>query len=106
MDAQREKMVERMEKNKNEKVLTQEQKERIWKREEEAFLKKQEKILSQKRPEPILPKSKMADKYKDKVESKLLQETKAIQEKKRDKFDSKTMSGRDAITMGGNLLGV
>lgn len=33
-------------------------------------------------------------------------ETKAIQEKKRTKFDPTVEKGRDAHTMGGNLLGV
>lgn len=45
------------------------------------------------------------DKYKDKVESKLHVETKAMQEKKREKFDPNSDKGRDAFTMGGNLLG-
>lgn len=46
------------------------------------------------------------EKYKDKVESKLLVETKAIADKKRDKYDPKKDGpGRDAMTMGGNLLG-
>ena len=45
------------------------------------------------------------NKYKDKVTSKLLVETKAIQDKKREKFDPQKEQGRDAITMGGNLLG-
>jgi len=36
----------------------------------------------------------------------LLVETKAIAEKKRDKYDrDKDGPGRDAMTMGGNLLG-
>lgn len=45
--------------------------------------------------------------YKDKVESKLLVETKAQQDKKRDKYNKeKDGPGKDAHTMGGNLLGV
>ena len=48
----------------------------------------------------------MAEFYKNKVESKLLVETKAMQDKKREKFDPSKEHGRDAITMGGNLLGV
>lgn len=43
---------------------------------------------------------------KDKVESRLNQETKAIKDKKREKFDEKKDTRRDAMTMGGNLLGV
>lgn len=46
------------------------------------------------------------DKYKDKVESKLLKETQAIHDKKRTKFDPKVEKGRDALTMGGNVLGL
>jgi len=45
-------------------------------------------------------------KQKDKVESRLNEETKAIKEKKRAKFDPKEDRGRDAMTMGGNILGV
>lgn len=41
MDAHKERMLENMEKNKQkERVMSQGQKERIWKREEEAFSKK------------------------------------------------------------------
>jgi hypothetical protein len=43
---------------------------------------------------------------KDKVESRLNQETKAIKQKKRDKFDEKKDQRKDAMTMGGNVLGV
>ena len=46
-------------------------------------------------------------KYKSKVESKLNVETKAMEGKKREKFDEgKGHAKRDAMTMGGNLLGV
>ena len=51
-------------------------------------------------------KEKLAKKAKDKVESKLTVETAAIKEKKREKFDPTKDKGRDAMTMGGNLLGV
>lgn len=48
----------------------------------------------------------IADKYKAKAESKLLVETKAMQDKKREKFDPTTDQPKDAMTMGGNLLGL
>ena len=48
-------------------------------------------------------KSKLANKYQ--VESKLLVETKAMQEKKRTKFDPENDSRGDAMTMGGRLPG-
>jgi hypothetical protein len=54
----------------------------------------------------VIPKTKMSEKYKDKVESKLLKETKAMHDKKREKFDPSSMQGRDAMTMGGNVLGL
>ena len=41
--------------------------------------------------------------YKGKVESKLHVETKAMQEKKREKFDAKNDSKQDANTFGGRL---
>lgn len=96
-----------MEKNKV-KELTQDQKERIWKREEDAFAKKQNKILSKQKKDEVasLPVTNASEKYKLKVNSKLFEETKAITEKKREKFDSTKETGRDAITMGGNILGV
>ena len=48
-----------------------------------------------------------AAELKEKVQSKLLVETKAIVEKKREKYDPKKDGpGRDCMTMGGNLLGV
>ena len=41
------------------------------------------------------------------VESKLLHETKALQDKKREKYDKERDGpGKAAHTMGGNLLGV
>jgi len=43
---------------------------------------------------------------KNKVESKLLVETKALQDKKREKYDPKKDGpGQQAHTMGGNVLG-
>lgn len=51
-------------------------------------------------------KKKMSKGIKEKVESKLNTETAAMKEKKRDKFDPTKEQGRDAMTMGGNLLGV
>ena len=51
-------------------------------------------------------KEKTTKMAKDKVESKLNVETQAMKEKKRDKFDPAKDRGRDAMTMGGNLLGV
>lgn len=41
------------------------------------------------------------------MESKLLVETKALQDKKREKYDPKKDGpGKDAHTMGGNVLGM
>jgi hypothetical protein len=42
----------------------------------------------------------------DRVESRLNQETKAMKDKKREKFDENKDLKRDAMTMGGNVLGV
>ena len=51
--------------------------------------------------------SKQAEKLKEKVPSKLLAETKAQLDKKRDKYDPKKDGpGKDAMTMGGNILGL
>ena len=47
-------------------------------------------------------KAKFAAKY-EKVESKLTVETKAMADKKRDKFVAGEGGGRDALTMGGKL---
>lgn len=89
--------------------------QRIWKREEEAFTKKHLQIqeiqakqeTGQKRAEAFKKPSKQGALYKEKVESKLLQETKAQLDKKRGKFDPKQDGpGRDAHTMGGNVLGM
>lgn len=48
-------------------------------------------------------KAKLAGKYQSKVQSKLLVETKAMQEKKRTKFNPDTDDRADALTMGGKL---
>lgn len=49
---------------------------------------------------------KVSKGIKDRVESRLNQETKAIKDKKREKFDDNKDIRRDAMTMGGNVLGV
>ena len=48
----------------------------------------------------------MSTQFKEKVESKLLVETKAAKEKKREKFDETKDQKKDAMTMGGNVLGI
>lgn len=48
-------------------------------------------------------KAKLANKYVEKVQSKLMVETKAMQEKKRSKFNPETDNRADAMTMGGKL---
>ena len=50
-------------------------------------------------------KTKMSEKYAKKVESKLFVETKAMQDKKRTKFDPEKDDRSDAMTMGGYLPG-
>jgi hypothetical protein len=49
---------------------------------------------------------KVSKGLKDRVESRLNQETKAMKDKKRDKFDENKDQKKDAMTMGGNVLGV
>ena len=49
---------------------------------------------------------KVSKGMKDRVESRLNQETKAMKDKKREKFDENKDERRDAMTMGGNVLGV
>jgi hypothetical protein len=94
------------------KIITQEQKERIFKREEEQFYKKHEKIISKQleREQQQLKmeqlQAKLSKGLKEKVESKLTAETRAMKDKKREKFDATKEKGRDAMTMGGNLLGI
>lgn len=48
-------------------------------------------------------KELVIDQYKGKVESKLLVETKAIESKKREKFDPRKDESKIAMTMGGRL---
>ena len=50
-------------------------------------------------------KSKLANKYQNKVQSKLHVETKAMQDKRRAKFNPETDERSDAMTMGGKLPG-
>jgi|LauGreDrversion4_2_1035121.scaffolds.fasta_scaffold116124_1 hypothetical protein len=92
--------------------MSQEQRERIWKREEEIFIKKHQMIVT-KQQEKEEKEARMVEVFekvskgvKDRVESRLNQETKAIKDKKRDKFDENKDQRRDAMTMGGNVLGV
>ena len=49
---------------------------------------------------------KVSKGMKDKVESRLNQDTQAIKDKKREKFDENKDQRRDAMTMGGNVLGL
>lgn len=50
-------------------------------------------------------KNKLADKYQKKVESKLFVETKAMQDKKRSKFDPEKDDRQEGHTMGAFLPG-
>lgn len=92
---------------KKEKLITFEMQERIQKREEELRLKKQQIIqakenqLREQEEKLNQAKSKLAEKYH--VESKLFEETKAAGDKKREKFDPKRESARNADTFGGRL---
>jgi len=97
---------------KKEQILSQEQRERIWKREEEIFIKKHQLIVT-KQQEKEEKEARMVDVFekaskgvKDRVESKLNHETQAMKDKKREKFDENKDQRRDAMTMGGNVLGV
>ena len=115
MDRQKEKMLENMEKNKQrDSMASRGQLERIKRREEELIQKKQmkvqskmqEELLQKKKQDAFLEPSSLGEKFKEKVESKLFKETKAMADKKRTKYDSdKDGPGRDAHTMGGNILG-
>ena len=49
---------------------------------------------------------KVSGDIKDRVGSRLNQETKAMKDKKREKFDENKDVRKDAMTMGGNVLGV
>ena len=108
IDTQKEKMIENMEKNKTKKQLDKDQLERIKLRGEELLMKKHQIIKSKQ--EQLVPKglapSKVGEQLKNKVESKLLVETKAMLDKKREKYDpDKDGPGRIANTMGGQILG-
>ena len=115
MDAQRAKQLEMMEKNKaKERGMSQTQLERIKQREEELFARKHSKIQSKQKElqdrnakiESLTQPTNHAKLLKNKVESKLLVETKALQDKKREKYDPKKDGpGQVAHTMGGNVLG-
>lgn len=81
--------------------------ERIQKREQELQQKKQailqmkENKRQERESKLDKAKNKLAEKYN--VESKLFVETKAQIEKKREKFDPKKDSSKEAITFGGRL---
>lgn len=47
--------------------------------------------------------SNLNDLYKGKVESKLLVQTAAVENKKREKYDAKRDGVKDAMSMGGRL---
>lgn len=108
MERQRELQVIDMEKRRQ--AVNSEQRERIIKREEEVFMKKQLLILErqQEREEQALRKEQALEKASKaiKVESRLNQETKAMRDKKRDKYDEARDGRKEAMTMGGNVLGV
>lgn len=108
MERQKELQVIDMEKRKQ--AVNQEQRERIIKREEEVFMKKQMLILEkqQEREELAQRKEQALERASKgvKAESRLNQETKAARDKKREKFDEARDGRKDAMTMGGNLLGV
>ena len=63
--------------------------------------KDDEKLVREERM--ALKATKLKEKYQ--VESKLHVETKAMQEKRRDKFDKQKDSAKDPLTMGGLLPG-
>lgn len=97
---------------KREQIINQEQRERIWKREEDIFIKKHQLII-QKQIEKEEQEHRIENAYekvskdiKERVGSRLNQETKAMKDKKREKFDENKDQRRDAMTMGGNVLGV
>lgn len=93
-----------MERRRSAPVITKEQQDRIHKRENELFQKKTTLITAKEEQLQIKDIKEIGgDLYKGKVESKLLVETKAMESKKREKFDPKKDAGRDALTMGGRL---
>lgn len=76
------------------------------KKQDKVQMKHQEEMMRKMKQEAYKEPSVHAKKFEDKIESKLLVETKAMADKKRDKFDPKKDGpGRDAMTMGGNVLG-
>ena len=83
--------------------------DRIRQREQAMFLKKHAMIVQKddKKMERAIKfetsKQKLANKYEGKVQSKLHVETKAMQEKRREKFNPDTDDRTDAMTMGGKL---
>ena len=93
-----------MERRRSAQVITKEQQDRIHKRENDLFLKKTTLISAKEEQLQTKDIKEIGvDLYKGKVESKLLAETKAIESKKREKFDPKKDVSRDALTMGGRL---
>ncbi len=117
MDKAREKMLNDMEKNKQKAMVDSEAVDRIKKRQEDLLSRKTEAIWKKKNTQDRnlmfelgMKESKeagMAAELKEKVNSKLLIETKAQADKKRTKYDPKKDGpGKNAMTMGGNLLGV
>jgi len=106
MEKQRMQQIEQMEKKK-EKLITYEMQERIQKREQElherkqAILQMKENQRKERDQKLTSAKSKLAEKYQ--VESKLYAETKAQVDKKREKFDPKKDTSKDAQTFGGRL---
>lgn len=82
-----------------------EQQERIRQREQEMFKKKHLLILEkeEKLKPKDLPNVARNELYKETVESRLHIETKAMQEKKREKFDGNNDGKKDGHTFGGRL---
>ena len=112
MNKARDTQLQNMQRNKiaeNQKKAALDQQERIRLREQEMFEKRHllkvkkddEKLVREERI--AMKATKLKEKYK--VESKLHVETKAMQEKKREKFDKEKDSARDPLTMGGLLPG-
>jgi len=74
----------------------------MWQKKHIMILQKEEK-KNERAMKIENAKSKLGEKYANKVESKLFVETKAMADKKREKFDASKETGRDAHTMGGKL---
>ena len=110
LDKERDKALQEMEKKRKKRLLSANDKARISAREEELFRKKHEHInakVFEKEDHDVkikLAGQSIANKYA-KVESRVNEETKTAQGKKREKFDSKRDSGKDALTFGGQLIG-